>query len=70
MFNKADTQRRLRVIRLTIQAGSFTKHSKKELSLINFHDDQKMHTLTRSSQKLREKYGLDAIKWGSELPLP
>ncbi|WP_304545537.1 Y-family DNA polymerase [Sulfurimonas microaerophilic] len=67
LFNEADTQKRLRVIRLSIQAGSFTKHSKKELSLIGFDDEQKMHKLTRSSQVLREKYGLDAIKWGSEL---
>lgn len=67
LFHQADTQRRLRVIRLSIQAGSFTKHSKKELSLIGFFDEQKMHQLSHSSQLLREKYGIDAIKWGSEL---
>ncbi len=69
LFNEADTQKRLRVIRLSIQAGSFTKHSKKELSLLNFFDEQKMHRLTQSSQILRQKYGIDAIKWGSEMLL-
>ncbi|QOP41982.1 Y-family DNA polymerase [Sulfurimonas marina] len=67
LFNEADTQKRLRVIRLSIQAGSFTKHSKKELSLLSFYDDQKMEQLTKHSQILREKYGLDAIKLGSEM---
>ncbi|MFT7861191.1 MAG: DNA polymerase IV, partial [Sulfurimonas sp.] len=67
LFDRADTQKRLRVIRLSITAGSFTKHSKKELSLIDFDEQQKQHRLTKSSQELRQKYGIDAIKWGSEL---
>ncbi|MDH4944521.1 DNA polymerase IV [Sulfurimonas sp. C5] len=67
LFTQADTQRRLRVIRLSIQAGNFTKHSKRELSLLNFFDEQKMHRLTLSSQLLRQKYGIDAVKWGSEM---
>ena len=67
LLNAADTQKRLRVIRLSINCSSFTKHSRKELSLIGFEEEQKMHSLTISSQKLREKYGIDALKWGSEL---
>jgi len=67
LLNVADTQKRLRVIRLSINCSSFTKHSRKELSLIGFEEEQKMHSLTISSQKLREKYGIDALKWGSEL---
>ncbi len=67
LFNEADTQRRLHVIRLSINCSSFTRDSKKELSLIGFHDEQKMKDLTDKTQILREKYGIDAIKWGSEL---
>lgn len=67
LFHAADTQRRLRVIRLSINCSSFTRDSKKELSLIGFHDEQRMHNLTKSAQTLREKYGIDALKWGSEL---
>jgi DNA polymerase-4 len=66
LFNEADTQRRLHVIRLSINCSSFTRDSKKELSLIGFNDEQKMKKLTDSTQKLREKYGIDAIRWGSE----
>jgi DNA polymerase-4 len=67
LFNEADTQRRLHVIRLSINCSSFTRDSKKELSLIGFHDESKMKELTDSTQKMREKYGIDALKWGGEL---
>jgi len=67
LFKEADTQKRLHMIRLSITCSSFTRDSKKELSLIGFEDDQRMHTLTRSTQHLREKYGIDALKFASEL---
>lgn len=67
MFSEADVHKRLHAIRLSINCSSFTRDSKKELSLIGFHDDQKMKTLSKETHKLREKYGLDAIKWASEL---
>ena len=67
MFTKADTQRRLHVIRLSFHCGSFTKHSHKELSLIGFNEEQKMHTLFQTTQQLRQKYGLDILKYGIEL---
>jgi len=69
LFNEADIHKRLCVIRLSINCSSFTHHSKKELSLLNFADEEKMVKLTKESQKLREKYGLDMLKWGSELPI-
>ena len=67
MFNEADTQKRLQVIRISINCSSFTRESKKELSLINFADEQKMEKLTHDVQTLRQRYGLDVLKWGSEL---
>lgn len=67
LFNEADTHKRLHVIRISINCSSFTRESKKELSLIGFEDEQKMHTLTNRSQEIREKYGIDMLKWGSEL---
>ncbi len=67
LFNEADTQKRLQVIRISINCSSFTRESKKELSLINFADEEKMEKLTQEVQVLREKYGLDTLKWGSEL---
>ena len=67
LLHKADTHKRLHIIRLSINCSSFTKHSKKELSLLTFNDDEKMVQLTHSTHKLRQKYGIDALKWGSEI---
>lgn len=67
LFNEADIHKRLHVIRISINCSSFTRESRKELSLIGFEDDQKMHRLTNHSQDVREKYGIDMLKWGSEL---
>jgi len=67
MFHQADKHKRLQVIRLSINCSSFTKYSRKELSLIGFEEEKKMQTLSKSAQKLREKYGIDAIKFASEL---
>ena len=67
LFNEADTQKRLHIIRLSINCSSFTRDSKKELSLIGFDSEQKMKRLTQETQKMREKYGIDALKWASEL---
>lgn len=67
LFLEADVYRRLHAIRLSINCSSFTRESKKELSLIGFAEEQKMHQLTLQTHKMREKYGLDTLKWGSEL---
>ena len=67
MFHKADTQKRLHMIRLSINCSSFTRDSRKELSLIGFEEEKKMQTLSKSTQKLRQKYGIDMLKFASEL---
>ncbi|TKI68770.1 DNA polymerase IV [Sulfurimonas crateris] len=67
LFSEADTYKRLQVIRISINCSSFTRESRRELSLINFAEEQKMHRLTQHSQNIREKYGIDMLKWGSEL---
>ncbi|MDY0123043.1 DNA polymerase IV [Sulfurimonas sp.] len=67
LFGEADTHKRLQVIRISINCSSFTRDSKRELSLINFAEEQRMHRLTQHSQNIREKYGIDMLKWGSEL---
>lgn len=66
LFHEADSHKRLHVIRLSINCSSFTRDSKKELSLLGFEDEQKMKSLTTSSQGLRQRYGIDVLKWGSE----
>ena len=67
LFNEADIHKRLHIIRISINCSNFTKDSRRELSLINFAEEQKMHCLTLHSQNIREKYGIDMLKWGSEL---
>ncbi len=67
LFGDADIYKRLQVIRISINCSSFTRESRRELSLINFAEEQKMHSLTQHSQNIREKYGIDMLKWGSEL---
>ncbi|MEA3371727.1 MAG: DNA polymerase IV, partial [Campylobacterota bacterium] len=67
LLNAADTQKRLHIIRLSINCSSFTRDSKKELSLIGFSDEIKMKQLTDSAKELRERYGIDTLKFASEL---
>lgn len=67
LFNEADIYKRLHVIRLGINSSSFTRDSRKELSLIGFEEEQKMKALSQETQKMREKYGIGVLKWGSEL---
>lgn len=67
LFNEADIHKRLHVIRISINCSNFTRDSKRELSLIGFYEEQQMQRLTQNTHKMREKYGIDAIKWGSEL---
>ena len=67
LFNEADIHKRLHVIRVSINCSSFTRDSKKELSLIGFADEAKMKKLTEQTHKIREKHGIDILKWGSEL---
>ena len=67
LFTQADIHKQLKIAKLSINCSSFTKNSKKELSLIGFEDEQKMHKLTLFSQQLRERYGIDTLKFASEL---
>ncbi|MFA5455962.1 MAG: hypothetical protein WC272_11670 [Sulfurimonas sp.] len=59
LFREADIYKRLQVRGININCSSFTRESRKELSLINFEDEQKMRKLTEHSQEIREKYGID-----------
>lgn len=67
LFCEADVHRRLHVVRISINCTSFTRDSKKELSLIGFEEEQKMHKLTLHIHDIRQKYGIDMLQWGSEL---
>ncbi len=67
LFYAADTKKSHRVIRLSIHCSHFTRNSRRELSLIEFEEDQPQRELSLQTKKVRDKYGLDILKWGSEL---
>jgi len=63
MFELADSYKRLHVIRLFITCKEFTHISRRELSLLEVSDT----ALTKKIHAIREKHGLDILKWGGEL---
>ena len=65
LFHQADNQKRLHVSYLGINSSEFTHICRRELSLLEIDDSGK--ELTKQAQKVREKYGLNALKWGSEI---
>ncbi len=67
LFLKADQSPALRIIRISISTAAFTTHSHRALNLLYYQEDKRQHNLTQKTKKLREKYGLDTIRWGSEI---
>ena len=66
LFYHADTYKHLKVIRLSIRCSHFTCNSRRELSLLEFETDRSHHHLSQNIKILRDKYGLDIVRFGSE----
>jgi len=67
LFANLDIYPKSPIIRLTISLTNFQKTPDKHPSLFDYHDDRVAYRLTEKMQNLREKYGVDIIKRGSEL---
>jgi DNA polymerase-4 len=67
MFDTLDIYPKSSVIRLTISFTNFQKTATKYPSLFHYQEDEKSIKISEKTQKLREKYGVDIIKRGSEL---
>ena len=67
LLKEADRFSSLKIIRISISSSQFTSHSHRALSLINYEEDKKQYLLTKKNKDLREKYGLDTIRWGCEI---
>lgn len=67
LLSKADVHMHGEITHLGISACAFSIHSRKTLSLIDYEDDVKARALDAKSRLIRDKYGCDALKWGSEL---
>lgn len=55
------------VIRLTISLTNFQTSPNRYPSLFDYQDDRIAYKLSKNTQKMREKYGVDIIKRGNEL---
>ncbi len=67
VFEELDIYPKSSVIRLSISLTNFQENPIKYPSLFDYADDRISHKLTEKTQKMREKYGVDIIKRGSEL---
>lgn len=54
-------------IKLTINVSNFSKLENSTMSLFNFEADEKKALLGKEIQALRDKFGLDIVKFGVEL---
>jgi len=54
-------------IKLTINVSNFNNYQNITMSLFNFKEDEKKAELSRDIQSLRNRFGLDIIKFGVEL---
>ena len=67
LFAKSDLHINGAITHIGISACAFSVHSRRTLSLIDYEDDAKAPAFDQKSRAIRDKYGCDALKWGSEL---
>jgi len=67
LLTKVDTHPSHAITQLSISLGSFQENSQKTFDIFNYEEDSKLSSLSNSMQKLRDKFGVDIIKSGSEL---
>jgi DNA polymerase IV len=66
-FIQSDNSSTFAIIRLSISSSNFTQYTHQTLSLIEYELDESRHTLSLANNNLREKYGIDTIRFGNEL---
>jgi DNA polymerase-4 len=54
-------------VKLTLNVSNFTSQHTKTLSLLDYEEDRRSHTLTKKLHELRKRFGLDIVKTGNEL---
>lgn len=67
LFPKVDIHPSHAISQLNLNLSSFQKNSQKTFDLFNQEEDTKLSNLSNSIQSLRDKFGVDIIKNGSEL---
>lgn len=67
LFASADVHPFGPINHLGLSASHFSAHSHRVFSLLEYESDRHHHDFDRSTRRIRDKYGLDALKWGNEL---
>lgn len=67
LFGSADLHRRGGITHLGISASRFSTHTHQTFSLLDYESDRAQHTFDSATRKIRDKYGLDSLRWGNEL---
>jgi DNA polymerase-4 len=67
LFPKVDKHPSHAITFLNVSLGSFQSNSQKTFDLFSYEEDNKLAKLSNSMQALRDKFGVDIIKSGSEL---
>jgi DNA polymerase-4 len=68
MINKLDNHITHKIHYIGISASNFANsHNQKTFSIIDYEKDKKFKCLNDKLQKIRDKYGVDVIRYGSEL---
>jgi len=66
MFDTIDIHKTHSIIQLNITLSNFQNNKSTTLDLFNYEQDKKLLSINKSMQKLRDKFGIDIIKHGSE----
>lgn len=66
LFAQADLHRSGAVTHLGLSGSHFSSQTHRVFSLLDVEAASAEHTLDEATRKIRDKYGLDALRWGNE----
>jgi len=67
MFDRVDIHKRYKIHYITLYTSNFINSAyPKTLSLLEYENDNKLAFLSQKMTHIREKYGIDSIKYGCE----
>lgn len=67
LFALADIHPHDRINHLGLSASQFSAQSHRTFSLLDYENDRSHHFFDDATRKIRDKYGLDSLRWGNEL---
>ncbi len=67
LFDTIDTLKNHHLISVSISAGRFSHQTKKGLDMFTLEQDQNSVALSKGTLKMRQKYGVDILRWGMEI---